>query len=95
MFRFFRSVEEIFCRLDWVVQVRCDDRFGLQVSGCLREFWDVLLLYVVSNRLMLFCVVVFGSVELVMQSFKIFMLFDLFRFKLSGLFCLSSCFKLL
>ena len=54
-----------------------------------------MLLYVVSNRLMLFCVVVFGSVELVMQSFKIFMLFDLFRFKLSGLFCLSGCFKLL
>ena len=27
-----------FCRLDWVVQVRCDDRFGLYVSGCFREF---------------------------------------------------------
>ena len=46
---------------------------------------------VVLNRLMLFRVVIFGSVKLVKKNFKIFMLFDLFRFKLSVCQVVSNC----
>ena len=48
----------------------------------------VLVLYVVSNSLRLFCVIVVVS-KIVVRSFRIFMLFDFF------VFCLSDCSKLL
>ena len=49
LFRFLGRSRK-FCRLDWVVQVRHDDRFGLFVSGCFREFHEVLLLLVVFKQ---------------------------------------------
>ena len=53
---------------------------------------NVLVLKVVSNNLRLFCVV-FGSFKLLWRVSGSSCCS--FRFKLSGLFCLSSCFKLL